>query len=367
MKIVCIHQGYELYGSDRSFLQVVKYLKQSGKFSKITVVLRAQGALVAELEKLDIEIVFVKLSLINKTYIKTFRWGKIIFPLFSLRKKYKFYNSYDIIYVNTSVILEMYLLAPFIKKKKILHIREIPAFPLNKFLSVLISRGNFSVIFNSASTKKSFNSFRKSYVIHNAFEGFLTVPYIEKIYTGDDELKLLLIGRINNWKGQDFAIEALSYLNPDEKIKLKIVGSPFEGNEVLLDELKEKARSLNIIDRIEFVDFISDTRLEYEQADIIIIPSVKPEPFGRTAIEAMNLKKPVIAANHGGLPEIVSNGYSGYLFTPNSIPEFITSIRKYYYNRDLLDKHGENSLKIFNEKFSVDRMYSNLDKVFQAT
>lgn len=364
MKIICIHQGFELYGSDRSFLQVVKYLKQSKKFSKVTVVLPKHGALVYELEKLGIEVEFSPMSLINKTYLKTFQWGKIIFPLFSLRKKYRYYNQFDIIYVNTSVILEMYLLAPFIQKKKILHIREIPVFPLNKLLSFFISRGNFTVIFNSGSTKKSFAHFKNSYVIHNAFEGFLTAKNltIKKPVNGD--LKLLLIGRINNWKGQDFSIEALAHLQPNEKVTLKIVGSPFEGNEILLDQLKDKVRLLDIVDKIEFVDFITDPRHEYEQADIIIVPSTKPEPFGRTAIEAMNLKKPVIAANHGGLPEIVSNGYNGYLFTPNNIPEFIACVRKYYYNRSLLALHGENSSIIFNEKFSIGRMYNSLDQIF---
>ena len=367
MKIVCIHQGFELYGSDRSFLQVIKYLKQTKKFIKITVVMPRKGPLVEELEKLDIDLNFSQLALINKTYIRTFQWGKILFPLFSLRKKYKYYNKYDIIYVNTSVILEMYLLAPFIKKKKILHIREIPAFPLNKLLSFFISKGNFTVIFNSRSTKDSFNEFNKSHVVHNAFEGFLAATYNNKVPTDNGVLKLLLIGRINNWKGQDFAIEALSHLQAHENVQLKIVGSPFEGNEILLQNLKDKVALLHLTDKVEFVPFVANPHIEYESADVIIVPSTKPEPFGRTAIEAMNLKKPVIAANHGGLAEIVSDGYNGFLFTPNNTIEFVASIRKYYYDRNLISLHGENSSIIFDQKFSVDRMYNNLDKIFYAT
>ena len=58
MRILCLHQSADLYGSDRSFLQVVEYLKSSGKFELITVILPRTGPLVSELQKLDVDVKF---------------------------------------------------------------------------------------------------------------------------------------------------------------------------------------------------------------------------------------------------------------------------------------------------------------------
>ncbi len=364
MTILCLHQSSELYGSDRSFLQVVKYLRESRAFEKICVALPRQGPLVEELEKLQVEVIFLSMSLLSKTYLKTLQWGKIVFPLLQFRKKMKLMSSYDILYVNTSVILDFYAFAPFLRNKKVLHIREIPSNWLGKILSYLIKRSNAYVIFNSFSTQKSFAHFNRSVVIHNSFEGFFALPPQTWEDRSSGPLKILLIGRINHWKGQDFAIEALSKLRA-EPFLLRIVGSTFQGNEAILDELKNQVQQLQLSDKVEFIDFMANTQDIYQWADLVIVPSKKPEPFGRIAIEAMSLGKPVVAANHGGLPEIVDDKKSGFLFQPNDIQSFIDCIRSYLANRDLLRHHGTKSLELFQERFSTKKMNEKLDEIFK--
>ena len=365
MKIICLHQSADLYGSDRSFLQVIEFLKGSGQFSKITVVLPRTGPLAEMLINLDIEVIFMELSLLSKTYLKKFQWGKIIFPLLASRKKLELIEKYDILYVNTSVILDFYLLAPFLNLKKIIHIREIPAKWLGKILSAFIARSNALVIFNSYSTQQSFASFKNSRVIHNAFEGY---DYVEtkkntEVPDTDRPLKILLIGRINTWKGQDFVIEALSKLS-DRNFKLRIVGSTAAGNEDLLEKLKTLTRNLNLDTKIDFIPFASDPSEEYKNADLVLVPSTKPEPFGRIAIEAMSAGKPVLAANHGGLPEIISHEKNGFLFEPGNIDSFNDYLQKYLNNRDLLISHGIVSRALFLNKFSVDKMHKELGDAF---
>ncbi|WP_052731198.1 glycosyltransferase family 4 protein [Spirosoma radiotolerans] len=363
MRIICIHQSAELYGSDRSFLQVIKYLKLTNKFSEICVVVPCQGLLINELLKIGVSVKIIKLTVISKSQLKKFQFTKVFSPLFLLRKKLTFFSKFDIIYVNTSVILDFYLLSPFLHGKKIIHIREIPNFYISNILSYLCKFSNAEIIFNSLSTKNAFALFDNTHVIHNAFEGFNKVLN-DKIINDHHSLNLLLIGRINNWKGQDFALDALSKLNQNENVVLKIIGSPFKGNEYILDELKEKVTKLNLQDKVTFIPFMVDTYLEFDWADVIIIPSLKPEPFGRIAIEGMSLKKAVIASNHGGLTEIISHNISGFLFTPGNVTEFVSYVRQYYNDRELLKIHGFNAYDIFTEKFSVAKMHESLDKVF---
>lgn len=364
MKIICVHQSADMYGSDRSFLQVIQYLSQSGDFEKITVVLPRTGPLVLELEKLSVDIKYMTLSLLSKTYLMKLQWGKILFPLFQFRAKKKLFNEYDIVYANTSVILDFYLLAPFLRQMKIIHIREIPNKLISKVLSAFLKQAGSKIIFNSYSTLKSFEKLDNSVVIHNAFEGFGERNIDEITGPSDMPLRVLLIGRINGWKGQDFAIESLVNMK-SSPVLLRIVGSTSAGNEDLVIQLKKKVDQLGLNGQVEFLDFVSDTAEIYAWSDVVIVPSTKPEPFGRIAIEAMSLYKPVVAANHGGLPEIIEDDVSGYLFEPNNKASFVNALSKYANDRKLLEQHGKNAKRSFDEKFSLNGFYKKLDSVFK--
>lgn len=364
MRLICLHQSADLYGSDRSFLQVLEYFKKSGRFNEITVVVPRTGPLIEKLADLGVTIRIMDLSLLSKTYLKKLQWGKIIFPLLQFRKKKQLLESYDVIYANTSVILDFYALAPFIDRKKVIHIREIPVGWFSKVLTFLIQRANTLVLFNSESTKQGFGSFEKSAVVHNAFEGFPNL--IISPETGNKYLRplqILLIGRINDWKGQDFALEAIHQLN-NPNVSLRIVGDTSAGNESRLDDLIAHAKMLGLSDRVEFYGFTNDPGQHYAWADVLIVPSKKPEPFGRIAIEAMSLGKPVIAANHGGLPEIIEHNHTGFLFTPNDINSFCKYLEQYLQHRDLVTEHGVNAKKTFTNKFSTSTMFERLDEIF---
>lgn len=364
MKIICVHQSADMYGSDRSFLQVVIYLSQSGDFDRITIVLPRPGPLVSELEKLNVDIIYLELSLLSKTYLMKLQWGKILFPLFQFRSKKKLFNEYDVVYANTSVILDFYLLAPFLHQLKIVHIREIPNKLLSNVLSLLLKQAGSKVIFNSYSTLRSFKKLDNSVVIHNAFEGFGKEITAEIGNQGGRPLNVLLIGRINGWKGQDFAIESLVHMK-SSPVLLRIVGSTSAGNEGLVVQLKKKVESLGLSNQVEFLDFVSDTAEIYTWCDVVIVPSTKPEPFGRIAIEAMSLNRPVIAANHGGLTEIIENEVSGLLFEPNNMASFVSALTRYANDRELLARHGGNAKRAYDEKFSLNGFYKKLDSVFK--
>lgn len=363
MKIVCIHQSAELYGSDRSFLQVIKYFCLSAKFEKISIILPRHGPLVAELEKLDVEIIFTPLSLLSKTFLKKLQWGKIIFPLFQFNSKRKILDSYDVVYVNTSVILDFYLLAPFLKNIKIIHIREIPSRWLAHIFYLFLIRAKADIIFNSHATLKSFKQLPNSIVIHNAFEGFKPVIVKHSKTEHSAPLKILLIGRINSWKGQEFAIDALSRLD-DKNFILKIVGSVSDGNEKLIRHLQKEVIDLRISDKVKFIDFVDHPSDIFSWCDIVVVPSTKPEPFGRVAIEAMSLGKPVLGANHGGLSEIIRHDFTGYLFRPNDQDSFIKYVDRYQQDRNLLSLHGRNAFEVFQNEFSLKGFYKQLDGYF---
>ena len=96
----------------------------------------------------------------------------------------------------------------------------------------------------------------------------------------------------------------------------------------------------------------------YNWADAVIVPSVLPEPFGLVAIEAMSLGKLVIAANHGGLSEIIEDNVSGLLFEPDNEKDLALKICALIQNPYLIKDLGNKGFEVFISKFT-DKIYMN--------
>jgi glycosyltransferase involved in cell wall biosynthesis len=55
-------------------------------------------------------------------------------------------------------------------------------------------------------------------------------------------------------------------------------------------------------------------------ADVVVVPSVYAEPFGRVVIEALSTGRPVIASSIGGIPEILTGDFARFLVPPGDAP-----------------------------------------------
>jgi len=70
----------------------------------------------------------------------------------------------------------------------------------------------------------------------------------------------------------------------------------------------------------------ADMPAAYDWADIVLAPSLRPEPFGRTVVEAGAMAKPVIAADHGGAQETMIPGETGVLTAPGDAKALAVAI-----------------------------------------
>ena len=68
--------------------------------------------------------------------------------------------------------------------------------------------------------------------------------------------------------------------------------------------------------------------LAYKLSDLVISSSIEPEAFGRVAVEAQAMNKPIIASDIGGSRETVLNGKSGLLYKHNDQEELAKTINK---------------------------------------
>jgi L-malate glycosyltransferase len=140
---------------------------------------------------------------------------------------------------------------------------------------------------------------------------------------GRRALVLGVVAQLSPWKGQDTAIEALARVRElGVDAHLLLVGAAkfidratrFD-NQAYVAGLRELIERRGLRDRVSWLGERSDVPELMAAMDILLLPSWE-EPFGRSLIEAMAMRTPVIATNVGGPPEIVEPGVQGFLAPP---------------------------------------------------
>jgi len=354
MKILCVHQGYELYGSDKTFIQSVKSFRDKYPDAFIHVLLPKKGAITEYLAPYASKIDYKCLWILRKSTIKSLIGKGFVDLLRETYAAWKLMREYDFTYINTAVVLNFIIASFFSAAARVVHIHEIPSrFGCFVFSGLLVwSRA--AVIYNSNATKRSFFippwQFEK--VIPNGVANPLAdvVPAASK----DKTFNILMIGRLNDWKGQDLVIKAFHGIKESKlkSIKLKIVGDVFEAQHYFKDELLQLITHLALDESVELVGFKSDPESVYQWADVVVVPSKKPEPFGLVAIEAMSYAKCVIAANHGGLVDIVEEGVTGFLFPPLDADALRDAICSAFDHRECCSKMGREGYLRFETLFT---------------
>ncbi len=122
-----------------------------------------------------------------------------------------------------------------------------------------------------------------------------------------------VFSRLAQWKGQHVLVEALARLPGVHGI---VVGDALFGEQDYAAQLKRQVDALGLAGRIHFLGHRGDVPLLMQAVDVMVHPSIDPEPFGRTLVEAMLAGVPVIATDAGAAPDILEHGRAGMLVPP---------------------------------------------------
>lgn len=145
---------------------------------------------------------------------------------------------------------------------------------------------------------------------------------------GDKRLILLLPARLTSWKGQALALDALARLDAEERTRLVLVlAGDAQGRRAFQEALETQIAQSGLGGSVLIAGHCSDMPAAFAASDIVVAPSLRPEAFGRTAIEAAAMAKPVIAADHGGARETVIDGETGALFPPGDAGSLAAALR----------------------------------------
>lgn len=258
------------------------------------------------------------------------------------------------------IILDSHMLTYFIttlfNRKRMLMIVHDPFFHSgeNLYIDRILRKVHFKLIKNkillNENQKKEFLDYYKfnSQDIHSSFLGiydFLRFHLDHNTFSTSksDQFNILFFGRISPYKGIQYLLDAfvkMLHLDKISNITLTIAGS---GN------FDFDISSYQKFDEIRFInEYITPKNLAnlINQSSVVVCPYTDATQSG-VVMSAYSFKKPVIATNVGGLPEMVEDGKTGLIVEPKSVEEIYDALMKLYNNRTLLNSFSENIEKIY--------------------
>ena len=336
MNILYVAAESSISGANKSMCILIENVRK--KNNDVCVVLPGKGDIEKELKvrKIKYYIVNSKTWTVNinndnfKTFLKCI--AKKVYNLKAIKRIQMIIkeNKIDIVH-NNSISSYVGAIAGYREKCKVIwHIREF----LEEDHGIKINR-----VFKH---KKIINSANKiitiSQCVYDKYEKIYNKDKMVLIYNGisvdefsnqkdilkSDKIKLAVIGRISEGKGQKDLVDAIGLLKKEyqKRIEVYLVGY----NESLYAlKLKEQINSEKLEKIIHFSGIIYDIAKFYKDIDIIVVNS-RNEAFGRTTVEAMLESCLVIGANTGGTKELTLNGKYGLLYEKgkaNSLAEKI--------------------------------------------
>ena len=174
-----------------------------------------------------------------------------------------------------------------------------------------------------------------------------------------DKKIVLLPGRLTSWKGQEVFIEAINLVNIElgyEAFYAVILGSD-QGRDLYKKKLIRLSEKYRMTKQMRFINHCSDMALAYKISDIVVSASIEPEAFGRVAVEAQSMEKPIIASNIGGSNETVIDKKTGFLFESGNAKSLSEKILKLVTMDDSsLRTIGIEGRKNIIQKFNVEKM-----------
>ena len=374
-RILQIIPNMEIGGAERTVLEITSFLKDT-EFSSL--VLTSGGKLIGELEKENIEVIKLKIDKKNPysiiknffLFIKIFREKKI-----------------DLVHVRSRAPAWSAIFAA----KKI----GIPVLTtwhghvsnssfIKKIYNSIMLKGD-AVIANSAYTaeriSKIYNiDLNKIDIISRgvnveSFEGSkfsnTEISNMKKIWSVDDNKVIILFpARLTRWKGHLVTIEAINLLKKEkffDQVIFLFAGEK-AGAENYIKKLNSIITKFKLQENIKLVERIENMPLAYHASDVVLSPSIEPEPFGRIPIEAQAAGKTIIASDHGAVKDTIKNGnnFTGFKVKPNDPQALSIAIKQSIImdKKDLTKMH-ERAISNVKNNFSLENMCKKTLEVYK--
>ena len=391
VRIAILDHSPELGGAEASILTLCKHLDKS-RFH-VTVILPSEGPFSRELVQLGIpvKVVHLPLGLVRlkrgtpfKSFLSILAYFFYI-KLFLLRLGFHLKKNHFHLVLTNTVKAHLYgsLVAFFCSLPLVWRFHDILS--PDDFSPILIK---CIVFFGKVFPQKilAVSNTTKDYLIqrglkdekievilngidHKAFgiKGDCNA-FREEFNLGTKAKVIGCVGRIVPHKGQKFFLLSIPQViraYPD--IFFLIVGDVFHGEDAYQKDLLKIVKENGLDEIVKFAGFRPDIGDVVKSLDILVFPSVAPEAFPLTLLEAMGLGKPVIASNVGGVSEIVDDGETGLLVEPGRPDQIAEKILYLLSHPEEYVRIAQNARETAQRKSSLTHYVEAMEKAFKET
>ena len=211
----------------------------------------------------------------------------------------------------------------------------------------------------------------KIHVVHNGVDlseyGNVPAPpgtFRQELGIPIDATVVGYTGNIIPRKAVDILIRAMAELMPSRPdLYLVIVGRvPLNDPTDYHERCHELTNELGIREKALFPGFRADVRYAVQDFDILSLPS-RQEPFGRSIVEGMALRKPIVATRVGGIPEIIDSGVHGLLVEPEDVRGLADALGRLVDDPGLAKMMGCNAAERVQAAFDARTVSKNVEEI----
>jgi len=350
--LVVVHSSDEYYGADRVIRQVLKAAQDVPGLAGIELWLpvdieipEGHRSIFDDLDGVNVR--RSELPIIRRKYLTVRGGWNMLRRLGGQLSRLRESNA-RVIYLGTSACLLFAPVARFARSGQVvLHLQEIWSGPerfVLRFLALFCTK----IVCISAAVRSELPTYlrAKSVLIENSTAApEMVVPLTHS----ERPIRFLIASRWNSWKGHQTLLAAWGQV-PDGR-ELIILGGPAPVG--ISVDVPTMVSTLSNRDSVSIVGEVPDIGRYLNEADVVLVPSDKEEPFGLIAIEAFSRGRPVIASDGGGLSDIVEHGKNGWKFKPRDVRELanlLSTIR-----RDEIERFGGAALATYEARYSEER------------
>ncbi|HQP36749.1 MAG TPA: glycosyltransferase [Polyangiaceae bacterium] len=172
--------------------------------------------------------------------------------------------------------------------------------------------------------------------------------------------RVAYFGQVIRGKGVDLLVRAIARTTG---LELTIAGL---GN--ALPSVKALVKRLGLSNRVHFLGPLRPEQLveAYDSARVVAVPSRWPEPFGMVGIEAMRRARVVVGAMHGGIPEWLEHGETGYGFEPCDVGGLRNALLRAAFGSEY-ERLAESAQERARSGFGFARMVSEVERAMEGS
>ncbi len=378
--LLFVHAAADLYGSDITLLQLVAGLGRD-RFRAVVVV-PYDGPLVARLREAGAEVlVCPDLPVIRRQNMHPRGILHLILSLGSVWRLAGFVRRENValVHSNTLAVSLVGFAAVLARRPQVWHVHEITVRPrsIASFLATLSSSVSTVVVANSTATadhyrRTRFVSLTPIRVVLNGVDESrvqdrLRMPLRSIVGAGPQDVVFTLIGRVNRWKGHSVFLDAAELLaSESHNVRFFVIGDSFAGQEHLSKAVDRRIEASDALrGRAIRLPHMADVGSVYGASDVIVVPSIEPEPFGLVAAEAMAAGVPVIASRIGALPEIVKDHSTGLLVDAGNAVALLSAMRTLSASPSLRADMGRRGKERHERCFRVDQYVEEFVRLYE--